>query len=157
MSWDSPVDDQRFESKKGLQIFLFTTMSRPALESTQPPLQWVPGALSLEVKQPGHEADHSALSSAKAKNARNYTSTPPLCLHGIVLSYSTGTSLPLCRIKLFRTGVSSPTVYACLLLTSTLQNLRIPQKLIKFTELLFQCRIKNNTSQLLIILNLHCN
>jgi hypothetical protein len=29
------------------------------------------------VKQPGHEADHSTLSSAKVKNACSYTSTPP--------------------------------------------------------------------------------
>jgi len=28
------------------------------------------------VKQPGHEADHSPPSSAKVKNAWNYTSTP---------------------------------------------------------------------------------
>jgi hypothetical protein len=30
-----------------------------ALGLTQPPIQWVPGALSLEVKRPGREADHS--------------------------------------------------------------------------------------------------
>jgi hypothetical protein len=49
----------RFESWWGLGIFLFDTMSRPALGLTQPPIQWVPGALSLEVKWLGHEADHS--------------------------------------------------------------------------------------------------
>jgi hypothetical protein len=42
-------------------------MSRPALGPTQPPIQWVPGAFSLGVKQPGHEADHSSPSSAKVK------------------------------------------------------------------------------------------
>jgi hypothetical protein len=30
-------------------------------------IQWVPGALSLGVKQPGREADHSPLSSAEVK------------------------------------------------------------------------------------------
>jgi hypothetical protein len=30
-----------------------------ALGPTQPPIQWVPGALSLGVKRPGREADHS--------------------------------------------------------------------------------------------------
>jgi hypothetical protein len=40
------LDDQGFESGQGLRIFLFTTASRPA-EPTQPPIQWVSGALSL--------------------------------------------------------------------------------------------------------------
>jgi hypothetical protein len=34
---------------------------------TQPPVQWVIGALSLGVKRPGHEADHSPASSTEAK------------------------------------------------------------------------------------------
>jgi len=38
---------------------------RIALGFTQPPTQWVPGALSLGVKRPGHAADHSLPSSAK--------------------------------------------------------------------------------------------
>jgi len=40
---------------------LFATMSRPTLGPTQPPIQWVPSSLSLEIKQPGSEADHSSL------------------------------------------------------------------------------------------------
>jgi len=51
----------------GPGIFLFTTASRMILGPTQPPIQWIPGALSLEVKQPRHEADHSPPPSAKAK------------------------------------------------------------------------------------------
>jgi hypothetical protein len=56
-----------FDSRWGLGIFLFTTASRTALGPTQPPIQWVPGALSLEVKRPGREADHSPPSSAEVK------------------------------------------------------------------------------------------
>jgi hypothetical protein len=51
----------------GLGIFLFTTASRTALGPTQPPIQWVPAALSLGVKRPGLEADHSPPSSAEVK------------------------------------------------------------------------------------------
>jgi hypothetical protein len=69
------LDDRRFESRQGLGIFLFTTASRTALEPTQPPIQWVPGALSLGVKRPGCEAEHSPPSSAEV-NAWSYTSTP---------------------------------------------------------------------------------
>jgi hypothetical protein len=56
--------------------FLFTTASRTALGPTQPPIQWVPGALSLGLKRPGREADHSPPSGAEVKNAWSYTSTP---------------------------------------------------------------------------------
>jgi hypothetical protein len=33
----------------------FATVSRPALEPTRPPIQWVPWTLSLGVKQPERE------------------------------------------------------------------------------------------------------
>jgi hypothetical protein len=65
-----------FYSRRGLGIFLFTTASRTALGPTQPPIQWVPGVLSVGVKRPGREADHSPPSSAEVKNAWRYTSTP---------------------------------------------------------------------------------
>jgi hypothetical protein len=56
-----------FNSQQGLGIFLFSTTSRMALGPTQPPIQWVPGALSLGVKWLGHEVDHSLPSSAEVK------------------------------------------------------------------------------------------
>jgi hypothetical protein len=34
---------------------------------TQSPIQWVPGALSLGVKRPGREADHSPPSTTEVK------------------------------------------------------------------------------------------
>jgi hypothetical protein len=49
--------------RQGKEIFLYFTVARQALGLTQPPIQLVPGALSLEVKRPGHEADHSTVSS----------------------------------------------------------------------------------------------
>jgi len=39
--------------------FIFTTVSRPVLGPTQPPIQWVSDSLSLAVKRPGREADQS--------------------------------------------------------------------------------------------------
>jgi hypothetical protein len=75
-----------FDSQRVLGIFLFTTASRMALGPTQPPIQWVPGDLSLGVKWPRREADHLLPSSAEVKNARSYTSTPSIRLHGVVLS-----------------------------------------------------------------------
>jgi hypothetical protein len=75
-----------FDSRRELGIFLFTTASRTALGSTQRPIQWVPGALSLGVKRPVREADHSPTSNAEVKNAWSYTSIPPVRLHGAVLS-----------------------------------------------------------------------
>jgi hypothetical protein len=60
----------------GAPNILFTTASRTALGPTQPPIQWVPGALSLGVKQPVCEPDHSPPSSAEVKNEWSYTSTP---------------------------------------------------------------------------------
>jgi hypothetical protein len=47
-------------------------MSRPALESIQPPIDWVPGSLF-----PGREADQSPPASAEVKKMWIYTSTPP--------------------------------------------------------------------------------
>jgi hypothetical protein len=52
-------------------------LSRLSLGSTQPPIQWVPGALSLGVKRQGREADLSPPSSAKVKKTWVYTFTLP--------------------------------------------------------------------------------
>jgi hypothetical protein len=55
-----------FDSRRGLAIFPFTTTSR-TVGLTQPPIKWVPGALSLGVKRPRREADHSPPSNAQVK------------------------------------------------------------------------------------------
>jgi hypothetical protein len=74
-----------FDSQRGLGIFLFTTTSSTALGPTQPAIQWVPEALSLEVKRPVLEADHSPPSSAEVNNAWSYTYTPPIRnTHGVL-------------------------------------------------------------------------
>jgi hypothetical protein len=57
----------------------FSISSRPALGPTQPPIQWVPGALSPGVKLPGRKANHSPPTSAEVTKmwVYQYTSTPP--------------------------------------------------------------------------------
>jgi hypothetical protein len=48
------------------------------------PIQWVPGALSLGVKWPGNEADHSFPSSAEVKDFVELYLHSPIRLHGVV-------------------------------------------------------------------------
>jgi hypothetical protein len=73
-----------FHSRQGQRFFLFPTASRPAVEPTQPPIQWLQGALSPRVKRPGRESDHSTPSSIEVRNAWRCTSAPPIRLHGVV-------------------------------------------------------------------------
>jgi hypothetical protein len=56
---------------KGYTFVIFTG-TRPALELTQPPNQWVLEALSPGIKHPEHEPDHSTPSSTKVKKAKSY-------------------------------------------------------------------------------------
>jgi hypothetical protein len=73
MDWKA--ENLVFDLWQSQQAFLFSIASRPALEPTQPPVQWVPGALHSLLKRQGREADRSSLSSAEVKNGR---ATPPL-------------------------------------------------------------------------------
>jgi tRNA U34 5-methylaminomethyl-2-thiouridine-forming methyltransferase MnmC len=63
------IEVQEFDSRRELEIFLFTTAFRPALNPTQPPIQWELGALYLVVKRQERKAKHSSPFSAKVKNA----------------------------------------------------------------------------------------
>jgi len=58
----------QFPSVVTMGFFPLAIVSRPALGPSQP-IQWVPGAETLGVKQPGREADHLLLYSAEVKNA----------------------------------------------------------------------------------------
>ena len=60
----------------------FLKIPRLALKPAQPFVQWVLEVLSPGVKQPGHEADNPASSSAEVKNEWSYTSTLLVCLYG---------------------------------------------------------------------------
>jgi hypothetical protein len=56
---------------------IFSTLSKPALGSTQPFIQWVPRAPSLGLKRQRREADHSSPTSVEDKKMWIYTSTLP--------------------------------------------------------------------------------
>jgi hypothetical protein len=57
--------------------FNFSISSKSVLGSTEPSVQWVPGAFFTWVKQQEREADHSPPTSAEVKKTWIYTSTPP--------------------------------------------------------------------------------
>jgi hypothetical protein len=62
---------------ESVKNFLFSTSSRLALGSTQPPIQWLPGALSPGLKRQGREVDHSPPTSAEVKkNVDLYIHSP---------------------------------------------------------------------------------
>jgi hypothetical protein len=69
-----------------LLCFTFTTVSRPALGSIHPLIQWVLEVLYPGVKRSGREAGHTPPSSADVKNAWSYTSTLPIFLHSVILN-----------------------------------------------------------------------
>jgi hypothetical protein len=64
-------------------------VSRTALGPTQPPIQRVPGALSVGIKRPEREVDHSPPSSAEVECVELYLHFPKR-FHGVVLSYAQG-------------------------------------------------------------------
>jgi len=66
MGWTTGV---QFLTGAMIESFLFSTASRPALGPTQPPIQWVTGTISLGIRQPGNEADHSPPPNANITDA----------------------------------------------------------------------------------------
>jgi hypothetical protein len=66
---DYGLDNRSSISDRGGEFFSLATAFRLALGPNQPPTQWALGHLSLEIKQPGREA--------QVKNVWSYTSSPP--------------------------------------------------------------------------------
>jgi len=60
---------------------------RHQIQTTQPPIQWIPRALTLGVKQPGQEDDHSSPSSPKILLASWCFIKQEIHFDGMVLSH----------------------------------------------------------------------
>jgi hypothetical protein len=71
-----------FDSQQGQGVLIFAIASRPALGPTQPPIQWVPGALLPGAKRPWREADHSL---HLVPRSRMYGAIPPLPLYAFMV------------------------------------------------------------------------
>jgi hypothetical protein len=66
---DYGLDDRAIGVRSPAGAKDFSSVSRPTLGPTQPPVQWVPGVLFPGVKaRPGRDADHSPPSSVEVEN-----------------------------------------------------------------------------------------
>jgi hypothetical protein len=63
------------DSRQGLAVFLFITMSIPAPGPTQLPIQWVPEVIFSGVKRPRRETLHPPLSTSEVNNKSSWRST----------------------------------------------------------------------------------
>jgi hypothetical protein len=78
LTTDGSTGQSGFDPRRGQRIFHLTSVSRPALGPTQPPVQWVPGVLSPGGKSRlGRDADHSPHLVPRSRMSRSYTSSPP--------------------------------------------------------------------------------
>jgi hypothetical protein len=82
------LDDQGYRVRFPAGVGNFSLRCRLQNGSGAHPASYLMGTTDSfpGVKRPGREADHSPPSSAEVKNACIYTSTPPIRLHGVVLS-----------------------------------------------------------------------
>jgi hypothetical protein len=62
---------------------VFVTMLRPSLGPILPPKIWVPRSISLGVKWPELEPDHSLPSGVQVENAYNCICNPHMHIHSL--------------------------------------------------------------------------
>jgi len=74
-------DDDLYCFQAVIQVMPVVTTSKPALRPIEPPIQWIPGALSSVVERPGRETDYSFPSST---GLRMRGAIPPLLQYVMV-------------------------------------------------------------------------
>jgi hypothetical protein len=130
-----------FKSRQGLGIFLFTTASRPVLGPTQPPIQSVPGALSLGIKLPVCETNHLPSSSAEVKECVEF--------------YLHSTNTHLWRGAQFKKKAQGQLTFTFTLM-QTRQNQKIFLLLVSFPSFRLQkCRETAHAKCLIVLLNVN--
>jgi hypothetical protein len=74
----------KFEHRQRQRIFSLASVSRPALRSIPPPIQWATGGGSFPggKGRPGSDADHSPHLVPRSRMSRSYNSSPRRRLHG---------------------------------------------------------------------------
>jgi hypothetical protein len=77
------LDDRGVEIRVPVGSRILSMLSRPALGSTQPPVQSVPGALFPGVIRQGREADHSPSASSEVKKNVDLYIHSLIRLHGV--------------------------------------------------------------------------
>jgi hypothetical protein len=84
LATDWTTGRSRFDSRQKQRIFPLTSVSRPSLGPTQPPVQWVPGAFSPGVKRSrGVTLTTHPHLVPRSKMSRSYSSSPPKRLRGV--------------------------------------------------------------------------
>jgi hypothetical protein len=77
LHWTTKGSDVESQWGKEFSLLHVVQTGSGAHQSSYPPIQWVPGAISPVVKRPGLEADYQPPTSAEIKKTWVYTSTPP--------------------------------------------------------------------------------
>jgi hypothetical protein len=72
---DYGLDERGSTPNRDKIFFLISTVLRPTLGLTQPPIEWKRGIFPREVERQNLQADHSTLSSAEIRNGG---AVPPL-------------------------------------------------------------------------------
>jgi hypothetical protein len=98
--YDYELEDRAIglRSSQGKRIFPVTSVSRPALGPTLPPIQWVPGILSWGAKRGrGVTLTTHPHLVPRSRMSRSYTSSPP----SATMACSSGTSLLFAYLCMF--------------------------------------------------------
>jgi hypothetical protein len=78
------LDDRGSIPGRGERIFHLSSVSRPALGPTQPPVQLVPGVISPGLKRSrGVTITTHPHLLQRSRMSRSYTSSPTKLLHGV--------------------------------------------------------------------------